>query len=80
MNGDLIFINQQLGKELEILVKKLDIAIVGLNAIISEGSDNLNIAEKTLNAIDDSNKKLPQEESENEQGAIQVGLYIVVGR
>ena len=66
MNGDLIFINQQLGKELEILVKKLDIAIVGLNAIISEGSDNLKIAEKTLNAIDDSNKKLPQEESENE--------------
>ena len=66
MNNDLIFINQQLEKELEIKDKKLDIAIVGLNAIISEGSDNLNIAEKTLNAIDDSNKKLPQEESENE--------------
>ena len=66
MNNDVIFINQQLEKELEIKDKKLDIAIVGLNAIISEGSDNLNIAEKTLNAIDDSNKKLPQEESENE--------------
>ena len=66
MNDDLIFINQQLGKEIESLAKKLDIAIVGLNAIISEGSDNLKIAEKTLNAIDDSNKKLPQEESENE--------------
>tara|TARA_R100000808_G_C2105049_1_gene120932 strand:+ start:171 stop:338 length:168 start_codon:yes stop_codon:yes gene_type:complete len=44
--------------------QKLDIAIVGLKAIISEGSDNLNIAEKTLQAIIDCEKQLPQEESE----------------
>ena len=53
MNDDLIIINHQLGKEIELLVKKLDIAIVGLEAIISEGSDNLNIAEKTMQAIED---------------------------
>ena len=52
MNDDLMNINQQLGIELQLLVKKLDVAIVGLKAIISEGSDNLNIAEKTLQEID----------------------------
>ena len=55
MNDDLININQQLGIELQLLVKKLDVAIVGLKAIISEGSDNLNIAEKTLQEIDNCN-------------------------
>tara|TARA_Y100001963_G_C6703420_1_gene410663 strand:+ start:435 stop:626 length:192 start_codon:yes stop_codon:yes gene_type:complete len=52
MNEDLININHQLGMRLELLTKKLNIAIVGLKAIISEGSDNLNIAEKTLQEID----------------------------
>ena len=60
MNDDLIIINHQLGKEIELLVKKLDIAIVGLEAIISEGSDNLNIAEKTIKAIEDCDEELPQ--------------------
>ena len=60
MNDDLIIINHQLGKEIELLVKKLDIAIVGLAAIISEGSDNLNIAEKTIKAIEDCDEELPQ--------------------
>ena len=55
MNDDLMNINQQLGIELQSLVKKLDVAIVGLKAIISEGSDNLNIAEKTLQEIDNCN-------------------------
>ena len=55
MNDDLIHINQQLGIELQLLVKKLDVAIVGLKAIISEGSDNLNIAEKTLQEINNCN-------------------------
>lgn len=55
MNDDLMNINQQLGIELQLLVKKLDVAIVGLKAIISEGSDNLNIAEKTLQEIDNCN-------------------------
>ena len=44
-----------LGIELQLLVRKLDVAIVGLKAIISEGSDNLNIAEKTLQEIDNCN-------------------------
>ena len=60
MNDDLIIINHQLGKEIELLVKKLDIAIVGLEAIISEGSDNLNIAEKTIKAMKDCDEELPQ--------------------
>ena len=60
MNDDLVIINHQLGKEIELLVKKLDIAIVGLEAIISEGSDNLNIAEKTIKAIEDCDEELPQ--------------------
>ena len=52
MNDDLMGINHQLGMQLEIITKQLDIAIVGLKAIISEGSDNLKIAEKTLQEID----------------------------
>ena len=56
-------------KNLEKLVKtltvKLNIGIIGLNEIISEGSYNHNIAEKTLGAIKDCDEKLPQE-SENE--------------
>ena len=52
MNDDLMGINHQLGMELELISKQLKIAIVGLKAIISEGSDNLNIAEKTLQEID----------------------------
>ena len=52
MNDDLMGINHQLGMQLEIITKQLDIAIVGLKAIISEGCDNLKIAEKTLQEID----------------------------
>ena len=37
--------------------KKLKIAIEGLNAIIFEGSDNLNIAKKTLKEIKECNNK-----------------------
>ena len=55
MNDDLMGINHQLGMQLEIITKQLDIAIVGLKAIISEGSDNLNIAEKTLQEINNYN-------------------------
>ena len=62
MNDDLIIINHQLGKQIELLIKKLDIAIVGLEAIISEGSDNLNIAEKTIQAIEDCDIELPKSE------------------
>lgn len=62
MNDDLIIINHQLGKQKELLIKKLNIAIVGLEAIISEGSDNLNIAEKTIQAIKDCDIELPKSE------------------
>ena len=62
MNDDLIIINHQLGKQIQLLIKKLDIAIVGLEAIISEGSDNLNIAEKTIQAIEDCDIELPKSE------------------
>ena len=51
MSDEFIKINHTLGKQLEVITKKLDIAIVGLKAIISEGSDNLKIAEKTLQEI-----------------------------
>ena len=51
MSDEFIKINHTLGKQLEVITKKLDIAIVGLEAIISEGSDNLKIAEKTLQEI-----------------------------
>ena len=61
MNDDFIRINHALGKQIELLEKKLSIAIVGLNAIISEGSDNLKIAEKTIQEIENSSIKLPQD-------------------
>jgi len=55
MSEDLIKINQALGKQIEAkqlilenINSQLEIAIVGLEAIITEGSDNLNIAEKTI--------------------------------
>lgn len=46
--------------KIETLDKKLSIAITGLNAIISNNSDTLNIAQKTLDEL----KKidLPQKE------------------
>ena len=59
MNDDLLKINQELGKELELIVKKLDIAIVGLEAIISNNCDTLKIAEKTIEEI--NNFKVPQD-------------------
>lgn len=59
MSDDLIGTNHTLTMQikakqliLEHLNTQLEIAIVGLKAIISEGSDNLNIAEKTLQEID----------------------------
>ena len=61
MNDDLIRINHHLGSQIEILTKKLDIGIIGLNAIISDGSDNLHIAEKTLKAIEEVEEGSPQE-------------------
>ena len=64
--NDLLRINQSLGMENELQAKKLAIAIEGLEAIISEGSDNLRIAEKTLEAMNDCNKENPQDRSENE--------------
>ena len=57
-------INHQLGDMVTLATKKLDVAIEGLNAIISEGSDNLNIAEKTLKEIE--NCIVPQKDSEKE--------------
>tara|TARA_R100001594_G_scaffold134615_1_gene175832 strand:- start:159 stop:356 length:198 start_codon:yes stop_codon:yes gene_type:complete len=65
MNDDLMGINHQLGMQLEIITKQLDIAIVGLKAIISEGSDNLNIAEKTLQEINNYNS--PQTDPQDEK-------------
>ena len=59
MNDDLLKINQELGKELELIVKKLDIAIVGLEAIISNNCDTLKIAEKTIEEV--NNFKVPQD-------------------
>ena len=50
-----------MGKQIEILTKKLNIGIVGLNAIISEGSDSLHIAEKTLKAMEETEEDSPQE-------------------
>ena len=64
-NDDLMGINHQLGMQLEIITKQLDIAIVGLKAIISEGSDNLNIAEKTLQEINNYNS--PQTDPQDEK-------------
>ena len=48
-------------KYIFLFLKKLNIAEQGLNAIILEGSDNLNIAEKTLQEIKNCN--LPQDDS-----------------
>ena len=73
--NELLNINHSHGIENELQAKKLAIAIEGLEAIISEGSDNLRIAEKTLEAMNDCNRENPQDKSENEQGAVQVGLY-----
>ena len=66
MSDELMKINHQLGKQIELLNKKLSVAIEGLEAIIFEGSDNLKIAEKTLTAMNDCNKEIPQNNSENE--------------
>ena len=63
MNDNLLKINQELGKELELIVKKLDIAIVGLEAIISNNCDTLKIAEKTIEEV--KNFKLPQDTPPN---------------
>ena len=62
MSDEFIKINHALGKQLELLEKQLSIAIVGLKAIISEGSDNLNIAEKTIEEL--KSFKLPPKTSE----------------
>ena len=59
MNNDLMSINHSLGKQIELLEKQLSIGIVGLEAIISEGSDNLKIAEKTIQEVNSYN--LPQD-------------------
>ena len=64
-NDDLMGINHQLGMQLEVITKQLDIAIVGLKAIISEGSDNLKIADKTLQEID--NHISPQKDQHIEE-------------
>ena len=57
-SDDLMNINHQLGMQLQLLTKKLDIAIVGLEAIISNNSDTLKIAEKTIQEVE--NYILPQ--------------------
>tara|TARA_R100001594_G_scaffold141541_1_gene187629 strand:+ start:3053 stop:3253 length:201 start_codon:yes stop_codon:yes gene_type:complete len=57
-SDDLMKINHQLGMQLQLLTKKLDIAIVGLEAIISNNSDTLKIAEKTIQEVENYN--LPQ--------------------
>ena len=59
-------INNTLANHNRSLSMKLEVAIAGLEAIISEGSDNLRIAEKTLKAINDCDKQIPQEQSEKE--------------
>ena len=51
-SDDLMKINHQLGMQLQLLTKKLDIAIVGLEAIISNNSDTLKIAEKTIQEVE----------------------------
>ena len=45
-----------LGKQLEETQKKLEIAIVGLKALISNNCDTLKIAEKTLQEIEQQDK------------------------
>ena len=58
--------NQSLEKENELKNRKLVIAIQGLKAIISNGVDILKIAEKTLTAMNEEEKIIPQDNSENE--------------
>ena len=64
-SDDLMNINHQLGIELQLLTKKLDIAIVGLEAIISNNSDTLKIAEKTIQEVENYN--LPQSSPPKEE-------------
>ena len=64
-SDDLININHQLGIELQLLTKQLDIAIVGLEAIISNNSDTLKIAEKTIQEVENYN--LPQSSPPKEE-------------
>ncbi len=66
MSDELMKINHQLGKQIELYSKKIAIAIEGLEAIIFEGSDNLKIAVKTLEAIQDCEKEFTHKESEEE--------------
>ena len=49
-------INHSLGKQLEEKQRKLEIAIVGLKALISNNCDTLKIAEKTLQEIEQQDK------------------------
>ena len=64
-SDDLMKINHQLGMQLQLLTKKLDIAIVGLEAIISNNSDTLKIAEKTIQEVENYN--LPQDSPPKEE-------------
>ena len=64
-SDDLMKINHQLGMQLQLLTKKLDIAIVGLEAIISNNSDTLKIAEKTIQEVENYN--LPQSSPPKEE-------------
>ena len=64
-SDDLMNINHQLGMQLQLLTKKLDIAIVGLEAIISNNSDTLKIAEKTIQEVENYN--LPQDSPPKEE-------------
>ena len=56
MSDELININHSLGNQLEETQKKLEIAIVGLKALISNNCDTLKIAEKTLQEIENQDK------------------------
>ena len=61
------FITNEMWKHKEKLLyldKKLSIAITGLKVIISDGSDSLGVAQKTLEEIEKI--ELPQEQSEKE--------------
>ena len=64
-SDDLMKINHHLGMQLPLLTKKLDIAIVGLEAIISINSDTLKIAEKTIQEVENYN--LPQDSPPKEE-------------
>ena len=56
MSDEFLNINHSLGKQLEETQKKLEIAIVGLKALISNNCDTLKIAEKTLQEIEQQDK------------------------